>query len=370
MFLNRLLQSVLWILFALSAGAYGVLAGRSIGVPGPSGAAEVTVLEQAARLARQDALYVDSMQGSAVAMMPAYPSIVSLVGGRAGSRPVTPRAVAVLVMVLVAALVLVVVRIETESLTLGAAGCGVMLAGSALLAGPPGAAGAEALMLLFVLASGLALREPQAGVGIPCGAVMLAIACFVHPQAVWFAAAGFIYVALAHRERLLSFALPLVLCGGGGYILLSYLLGPWFNYNAWDLPLGTLVFDPSAILRYLGVQVLGTLGVLAVGAVLWFALPDFSWREMGGIWTCMGLAAIGSGAVATQSTTAGPQALLPTVTMIAIAGPIAIQKLTASLARWPDSDGDRAHRALLVTLLLQFVALFSRLPLARFWPSR
>src|SRR5881628_3474887 len=101
--ITRLLHGLLWLAFALALAGFGVLAARSLRAPQPLAASEGAVLEQAARVARHEPLYVDPRQGRSAALMPAFPAILSL-AGKSGTGPWLPRAVGLFATLLVAAM--------------------------------------------------------------------------------------------------------------------------------------------------------------------------------------------------------------------------------------------------------------------------
>jgi hypothetical protein len=272
-------------------------------------------------------------------------------------------------ILLAAGMVTMVIRNETDSWTLGATGGGIVVGGFALLVPHPGAIGAEAIMLVLVLGGCLALRDLEGALGAFFAAVLFAAACFTHPMGVWFAAGGMAYLAVVDRfRRLLPYTLAIAVFGGGAYVLFSYLMGPGFNEQAWRGSIGSMAFNPSALQTFAG-QMFGTLGVVTLGAVLQLTLPEFSWRGSCGVWTFMSLAGLASGMLATQSATAGSEAAFPALTVLAILGPVALQQVTQHLSTWPGSARMGGQKVLLVTLVLQFVALYSRVSLSHFSPT-
>ena len=152
--------------------------------------------------------------------------------------------------------------------------------------------GPESLSLLLVLAGCLALRYASGIAGGMLAAFPMAAACFTHPAGLWFAIAALFHLAEHDRRRLAAFAASLALLVGFVHAGLSVQLGPWFNFYAWDISLRALQLDPIALVRYLGRQLLGIWGVLALATVLSCAMPVRPWRGAVGIWTWMGLAAL------------------------------------------------------------------------------
>jgi len=96
--------------------------------------------------------------------------------------------------------------------------------------------------------------------------------------------------------------------------------------------------------------------------VLSFALPTRPWRGAGGLWPCVGLAAVAAGMLATQSVAPEPQALAICVAALSVVGPISMHRVTQHLSAWPDSTRMTGEGAVLVALVLQFLALFADIP--------
>ena len=112
-------------------------------------------------------------------------------------------------------------------------------------------------------------------------------------------------------------------------------------------------------MQYVGNQVLGTLGVLTLTALLSLALPTRPVRGPGGVWMYLGAAAIVAGMVATQRFGLGPEAMIPTVATLAVVGPISAHRLTHHLAAWPGSTRLGGQGVLLMAMAIQYFMLFS-----------
>jgi len=232
-------------------------------------------------------------------------------------------------------------------------------AGLAMVGGTPGAASAMSLMLALALGGLLALRQWRGVWGAIGAAVCLTLALAVHPLALWFAVATAFYLAFDNRPRLITFTLATAALVGGGYVLLSQWLGPWFNFAAWDAPAQAVSWQPGPLLHYVGDVLLGRLSVLVLPAVLTFALPTAPWRGPGGMWVAAGMASLLAGAVATQSTWGSTDALGAMATVLALVGPISIQRVTRHLAAWPGSSRLGGQGVVLAALALQFVAFIA-----------
>src|SRR5439155_7677009 len=127
------------------------------------------------------------------------------------------------------------------------------------------------------------LRWGGVVLGPVSAALALAAACFTHSAGLCFAFAALLHLAVRDHQRLPRYAVVLAVLVGGGHIGLSQIMGPWFNFQAWDVPLHALHFEPLALLSYVGTHLLGTFGVFALSIVLTFSLPIQPWQGAVGI---------------------------------------------------------------------------------------
>ena len=354
---GRALRFTLWTASVLAVAGYARLAWRALRAGGPPSPLEAAVLEHAVRMASAQPIFRDPGDGSPVALMPLFSFVVSGLVRMFDPHPWEPRLVTALAA---AAIVAVVVQRETRHATLGVASGALLLVGQGFTAGM--ANGPESLSLLLVLAGCLALRYASGIAGGMLAAFPMAAACFTHPAGLWFAIAALFHLAEHDRRRLAVFAASLALLVGFVHAGLSVQLGPWFNFYAWDISLRALQLDPIALVGYLGRQLLGIWGVLALATVLSCAMPVRPWRGAVGIWTWMGLAALGAGIASTQSATGAADALRPAVVALAIVGPISVQRVTQHLATWPGSSQVVGQAVVMAALALQFLALLAHLP--------
>lgn len=366
--LRRTMLTLLFLVSALALVAFVYVAARVVGRPHAIDPVEVAVLEGAERLVHGDPLYVAPATADVPSLMPGYPFAVSLLVRAFGPGLWEPRALALVATLLIALMVLAIIRMETESWTLATAGVGFLLLGYGLLAEPPGVARPETLMLLLVLLGFFVLRMTNGVVGVLLSALVFAAAFFTDLTAVWFVAAALFALVIDEHRRLITFTLVIGVLIGGGYVALSEALGPWFNFNAWDHPFAALRFSVLRPLHYVGDHLLGKLGVLSLAAVLSFAMPTQPWRGKGGLWMCMGVAALVGGLLSTQSSAFGPQSLIASVVVLALVGPISMQRVTRHLAAWPGSSRLGGQGVVLAALTLQFIVFLACLSPSR-WLS-
>lgn len=358
---TRILRLVAWVASAAIVGMYLFVAGRRLFAPTPFESFETTILDFAVRLAHWKPLY-DVPASTPVSIMPAFPLSVSVFVQAMGPALWEPRAVTLFATLALAAIVLMVVRTETESWTLGAVGAALALAGCAILAGPPGVARTEPLALVLAMAAFLTLRDIDGTLGAGMAGFLMAVACFTQQFALCFAAGAIAHLALEERRRVVPFLLVFAGLAGGGYVALSQVLGSWFNFYVSDVALATMRLNPVALVHVAGDLILGRMGILIVAALLSFALPNPLWRGPSGLWFWSGLAAIAAGLIASQSTSLGPQALVPCVVVFALVGPIAADKVAEHLSAWPGSSRRGGEAVVFAAMLLQFALYAAAVP--------
>jgi hypothetical protein len=364
----RFFRWTAWLASGLALIGFALQAAGGLTAVAPGDATERALLESAGRLAAHTPLYTGPAAPGSPALLPGFPLVAAVVADILGPDLLWLRLVSLLAIVALAVLAMAVVHEGTDNRTLAVAGGAIMLAGYALVAGNPAAARPEPLMLIVALGGGLALRSMPGAAGGLLGSLLFAAACFTHAQGAWLAAAALLYLMREDRGRLVAFTLGLAVFLAGGYVLLSHALGPWFNYYAWDLPLLSLRFDGPRLLEIVGDRLLGTLGVLTVMSVMSFALPTRPWRGPGGLWPCLGVAAIAAGLLASQTVTPEPQGLAICVATLALVGPVSLHRVSQHLSAWPDSTRMTGEGAALVALVLQFVALFAGIPPGLLFP--
>lgn len=326
---------------------------------------EASVLERATAFADGRPAYAEPAHGNGPALMPGLPLAVTPLVATFGPDAWQPRVVALACLLAIALLVMHIVHLETANRTLAVSSVGFLALGFNLMASPPGVVRPELLMLPLVLGGFLALRFSDNFGGPLLAGVAFTAALFTAPQAGWYIAAAFVALALDSRQRLLIFTLVLGLLVSGLHVLLSGLWGPWFNQLAWGEPLRELQWNPAGPLLYVGGDLLGRLGVLTFAAVLSFALPTAPWRGKGGLWMCLGLAALAEGLVATQTAGFDSEALIPSLVALAVLGPVSMQRVLGHLSAWPGSNRLAGQGVVLTALTLQFMMFFASALAAR-----
>ncbi len=351
------LRMLLWLASALVIGAWFVLAWRALASHAAPDAVEAAILDHAARLTPDAAPYGEPAPGD-VPMMPLVPLAVAWLQHTFGDGVWAPRALTLLATLITAALAGSIVAGETQSATLGAAASALLLMGQGLaLAAARGRV--EPAMLLLAVLGCQALRYGGGVPGALLAAVTFGAACFTHPAGLWFALAALLHLGVREQGRFIAYGLGLALVLGLGHWQLLQTAGPWYVWAAWDAGMQAMRFQPLALLRYVGTQLLGALGVFTLATVLSFALPIRPWHGAVGLWTWMAFAAVAAGAVATQGAGAPGEAMRFAAVTLAIVGPVSVQRITQHLSNWPGGSRMGGQAVVLTALALQFVTLLA-----------
>jgi hypothetical protein len=277
--------------------------------------------------------------------------------------------VSIAAAVALAAIIGEVVRRETRSLALGLVAGGLFLMGQGYLHGVYDVLNNNTVFLFFTFAGLATLRWSRGRLGAIGAAVLLTAAFFTKQHAILFAFAAAAHLALNDRRRLLPFLVTLAIGCGGGFLLLSLWLGPWFRFYVWEVPSHWSELSRVRVLDYFRLHLLGAFSCLSLPALISLSLPRRPWREPAGLWWWTGLAAIGTGLMATLDPSAYFHVLMPTLAAFALLGPLALHRLAGGNGSEEAPAPAYAARTLAidVVLLLQFLVLLYS-PIQRFWP--
>ena len=352
------LRYMLWLASALALVGYLVLAWRTLSAGGPSDGREASILDQATRFASGQPPY-SGVDGTRVSLMPGFPIVVSWLVRLYDVAAWEPRLVGLLAALGAATLVGYIVLGETKSATLGATAAGLLLMSQTVATGDTTLARPEVLMLLLAILGCQVLRYTSGIPGALLASLCFSAACFTHPAGLAFALAALFHLRVLDPRRMIAYALALATLVCVAQLELSQTLGPGFNVAAWGAGLQAMRFSPITLLQFVGTQLLGTLGVFTLATVLSFALPIPPWRGAVGIWTWMAFAALATGVLATQSGDAPGEAMRTTAMILAIAGPVSVQRVTQHLSNWPGGSRMGGQAVVLAALALQFVTLFA-----------
>lgn len=358
MLVSRLLRTMLWTMSLASIAVFLFLVSRRLGYPLELDYIEGVMMDHIVRLTHGQPIYVaPSLDFITLAYMPGFATVSSLFARVFGTEFWVPRLVSALAMMGNATLVFAVLRRETGNWTLAIAGSGLLLASFGVTGGHYDVARPDSLMLFLALSGLTVLRFTRGARGAMLSALILVLAFFTKQHAVWFLLASMAYLLVNDRMRFWPFALVGVIGCLGGYALLSAWLGPWFSYFTWDIPSHWSQISKVRIFNYLGNGLVGTFGYLTGGVLASLALPDRVWRGPQGQWWWMGLAAIATGMMATLDPDAFRHVLNPSVVVLVILGPLALQHVYHQLST--GSGAARPHQQAIVYLVLclQFLPL-------------
>ncbi len=361
------IRFIVWFAAAAVLGAFVALFATRIPQPGPATPIETVVVEQAARINSHMPFYTDAAT-PAPGVAPALPAAGALGLALFGSALATARVLTLVALLGAAAWLAAIVKRETSNWTYGMAGAGLLLAGYGLLGGGIGVARPEPLMLLLLLAGGDALLRGHGVHGAISAGVFMSVAALTHGAALAVAAVVLAHLAIDRRPQALAFAAALAFVYGGAHVLLSWRMGPWYNFETYDAVILALAPAPLGLLRFIGQTLLGPLNVLALTTLMAFALPVKPWQGPGGTWTCIGGGLLIVALLATQVAGAGPGAAVLSVMALALAGPLSMQRVTRHLAAWPGSTRVGGQSMVLTALALQFVVLAAHVPPPHFGP--
>jgi hypothetical protein len=289
--------------------------------------------------------------------MPGFALLAALPAAFVGPELWLLRLIALLATLGTACLVARAVKAETHSTLFAMVAVGLLVAafaatGSRLDVGRP-----EALAWFLALAGLSTLRFTTGRLGACAAALLLALAFFTAAHTGWFAIAALLHVSLNDRPRRLAFACSVVAACAGGVLLLARVLGPWWAFYAWDLPLHLVHPDRVRLSAVIGTGLAGTLTPLALPVLMAAALPASLWHGRSGVWLWAvvgGAAAAIVGAIEPAAISPG---LGPVVVALVIAGPIALVRVVSHLAAWPGSGRAGRSWVLHAILLLQFFPL-------------
>jgi len=350
------------VLLACSAAASGVfllLAWRHLHYPAEMDYIEGVMMDHVVRLMHGRPIYVaPSLDFVALAYMPLFTTVASLLARAFGPEFWEPRFVSFVGTLALVTLIGVVVRRETRSWTFTASAVGLYLMGyGAAGGGHYDASRPDSMMLALAFGGLVTLRYTENARGAVMAALLLTVAFFTKQHAVWFGLAALGHVLWNDRRRLAPFTLTLFAGCFGGYGLLSLWLGPWFSFYTWDVPAHWSQFSKLRIEHYLGTGLVGMLGPLTVPSVLSLALPEAPWRGRSGVWAWAALGALGTGLLATFDPSAWRHVFMPSMVAFSIFGPLSLARLLHALAPESSHGRPRAEALVAALLVLQFVPL-------------
>lgn len=352
------LRIVLWLLSLAGVGMFLAVCGARMLYPLELDYIEGVVMDHVVRLSEGKPIYVEpTLEFIPLAYMPLFTSAVAVLGRIFGPALWEPRLILFLSALGTASITVLIVRRETRSWTLAAAGGAVYLIGLGVAGGHYDVARPDSMMMLFTLAGLATLRFTTGARGAVAAGLLMAVAFFTKQHAVWMAFAALIHTFVNDRARLVPFASTIILGFGGGYLLLTWWLGPWFSFYTWEVPSRWSQISPGRLQRYFGERLVGTMGPLTISTVLALLLLNRPWRDREGLWVWMGLGALGTGIMATLDPGSFKHTFIPTILTLAVAGPILIHRLTRRMVETSFLPEARATSLAYAILGLQFLPM-------------
>jgi hypothetical protein len=210
----------------------------------------------------------------------------------------------------------------------------------------------DPLMLLLAFLGMAALRYGSGPGSAVAAAGLVAAGFFTKQQALLIGLAALPHLAIHDRRRLVPYLVGLVAFCGGGFLLLSAWLGPWFRFYVYDVPKHWVSLSAARVSVYVLHTLLGHLELLTLPVLAWMVQPRRPWRDPDGLWLWVGFGGISTGLLSTLDPYAARHTLLPTVAGLALVGPIAIHRVMRQLADMPVPWMARAAPAAACLLLL------------------
>ena len=355
---RRAVDAVIWA-FAISGfAAYVWLACQRLGYPLELDFIEGVMVDHIARLAHGQPIYVEpTLRFIPLAYMPFFSLVASWVTHATGIGFFAPRLVSFVSTLLTAGLLAGIVWRETRRRTLAAAAVGVYASAFAITGACYDVARPDSLMLLLTF-TGLAVLRYTRGVrGSLVAALLLTFGFFTKQHSVLFSFGALGYLFFHERRRFVPFAVALVAGCGGGYLLLDRWLGDWFRVFTWSIPRGWSTINRARIEHYVGEGVLGSLACSTVPALLSLGVHDPDAEPGRALWYWTGLAAFGTGMLATLDPSAYLHVFTPTVLALCILGPIALDRIGRGLDATTGGKAGRGQTLVMVVLAAQFLPL-------------
>ena len=361
-------QVVVLLVSLLALAVFGAAGKRVLETRRAPDATEKVIIEAAQRVTHHQPIYVDPGREDIPSILPGFPIAVATVAADGSPGLLDARVTTLMSALFAAILVALIVQMECGSWTLAIAAASFALFAQGMLAMPAGIARPQSLMIALVLLGLLTIRHLPGWGGAALGAILVSAAWFVEPQAAWFAAGAAVSLALERNRRGAVFALTTGVLVAAGYAWMSYELGPWFNWSAFDGPLSAMRFDAFALRTVLD-PILRTFGVWTIAALLSLAMEIEPWSGKVGLWMCVGLASFLGAMTATQSRLFGPEALVPGIVALSLLGPILAQRVTRHLAAWKNPDEAGGENVVCAATLLQFAAVLAAAPVDAWLPG-
>jgi hypothetical protein len=357
--IGRLARIGLWLLSLGSIAAFMVLSLLRIGSPIELGNGEGMMLDNAMRVASGQPLYVEpTLRFIPFVYMPLYPVLLAPLINTMGPALWQGRLVDLIATLGFIAVVIYALRRETGSLLPGVAAAGIFLMGHGLTRGGYDVVRPDPVMLLLAFGGLAILRFTSGTRGAVIGGAVTALAFFAKQHGLLFAFGGFAYLLFHDRRRLMPYTFAVSAVAGGGFLLLSWWLGPWFTFYVQEVPSRWSEFSRGRVRDYFADIVIGKFGALSIPAAIVMSIRYYTGkRGPEWIWHWTAIAGLATGVLATLDPYAYFHVLMPTIAAFAVSGPIAMVRIGKRLGAGSAQPGAPIPAAVCVVLALQFVPL-------------
>ena len=353
-----LLRLSVWGMSLLAIFEYVRIGLKRVSYPLELDCIEGVMMDHVVRLARGQTLYVKpTLHFISLAYMPFFAFVSSLLARAFGPALWEPRLVAFGSSLGLAFLAAIIVSLETRRPTLAIGAAGVYCMAFGLTGSCYDVARPDSLMLLLAFAGLATLRFTRGLPGALAAAFLLALAFFTKQHAVLFCFGALGYLFVQDRPRVVPFMVALLVFCAGGYFALDIWLGEWFRFYTWSVPRGWSTIDRARIEHYIGHGLFGALGGLSIPVILALGTTERPWKHPAGLWFWSGIAAVGTGLLATLDAYAYRHVFTPTVVAFAILGPIALDRLSHQLETGSSTGRGLGAAAIYAVLFVQFFPL-------------
>jgi len=357
--IGRLARIGLWVISLGSIAAFLALSLARLGSPIELGNGEGMMLDNAIRVASGQPLYVEpTLRFIPFVYMPLYPALLAPFINLLGPALWQGRLVDLLATLGFIGVVIYAIRRETGQWLPGVAAAGIFVMGHGLTRGGYDVVRPDPVMLMLAFAGLAIVRFTTTARGAAIGGAVTALAFFAKQHGLVFAFGGLAYMMFHDRRRLLPYALSVLAVAGGGFLMLSWWLGPWFNFYVQEVPSRWSEFSRGRIRDYFGDIVFGKFGALAIPAAIAMTFPyTHSRRGPEWIWHWTAIAGVITGVMATLDPYAYYHVLMPTIAAFSVSGPIAMVRIGKRLGSGSAIPGAPIPAAVCVVLAAQFIPL-------------
>jgi hypothetical protein len=330
--LRRIVETVIGLFALLGIASYLWLGSHRVGYPLELDFIEGVMMDHMARIAHGQPIYVaPTLHFIPLAYMPFFTVVGGFVMRFTGPTFFAARVVSFGSTLITMALLAGIVWRETRRRSLALAAAGIYAMAFGITGACYDVARPDSLMLMLSF-SGLAVLRFSKGIpGALVAALLLTLGFFSKQHSILFTFGALAYLFFHERRRFLPFALAMVAGCGGGYLLLDLWLGDWFRIFTWSIPRGWSTLNRARIEHYVAGGLLGSFACSTVPALMSLGVRDAEPEPRRALWYWTGLAAVGTGLLATLDPWAYLHVFTPTVVALSILGPLALDRLARRL---------------------------------------